>query len=126
MWNYEFYRDDEGNEPVKDFLLTLDKKARAKVMAFIQILSEYGPTLHYPYSSQVEGKIRELRPRFGKTAYRIMYYQDRNRVFILLHGFIKKTGKTPKNEIDIARLRMKDDDQRKKRKKGGDFSAKKN
>lgn len=117
MWDYEFYKDDKNNKPVKDFLLILNKKARGKVLQYIQLLSEVGPTLPFPYSSQVRGKMRELRPSFGKTSYRIMYYQDINQVFILLHGFIKTTKKIPKNEIDIAKLRMKDDQQRKKKKR---------
>jgi len=67
MWDYEFYQDEEGSEPVKDFLLSLDAKRRGKLLQIIQILSEFGHTLPFPYSSQVEGKIRELRTHYGRT-----------------------------------------------------------
>ncbi len=107
MWRYEFYQDAEGNEPVKDFLLSLDAKRRGKLLQIIQILSEFGPNLPFPYSSQVEGKIRELRTHYGKTLYRILYYCDSEGVFVLLHAFEKRTKKIPEKELRIARVRMR-------------------
>jgi phage-related protein len=113
MWSYEFYRDRKGDEPVREFILSLDQKPRGKVLQAIQILSEFGPTLPFPYSSQVEGKLRELRAHYGKTLYRILYYQDAQGIFILLHAFEKKTLKIPEREIKIARERMFDHQTRK-------------
>ncbi len=107
MWRYEFYQDAEGNEPVKDFLLSLDAKRKGKLLQIIQILSEFGPNLPFPYSSQVEGKIRELRTHYGKTLYRILYYCDSEGVFVLLHAFEKRTKKIPEKELRIARVRMR-------------------
>jgi len=114
MWRYGFYQDREGEEPVREFILSLDKKARGKVLQAIQILSEFGPALPFPYSSHVEGKLRELRAHYGKTLYRILYYQDARGVFILLHAFEKKAPKIPKREIKIARDRMLDHQTRKR------------
>lgn len=114
MWSYEFYQDREGNEWVKEFILSLDKKPRGKVLQAIQILSEFGSTLPFPYSSQVEGKLRELRAHYGKTLYRILYYQDAQGTFVLLHAFEKKTPKIPEKEIKVARERMFDHQTRKK------------
>lgn len=99
---------------MREFLLSLNKKARGKVLQTIQILSEFGPNLPFPYSSQVEGKLRELRAHYGKTLYRILYYQDAQGPFILLHAFEKKTPKIPKREINIARERMVDHQIRKR------------
>lgn len=113
MWNYEFYRDDEGNEPVKDFLLSVDSKRRGKMLQIIQILSEFGHTLPFPYSSQVEGKMRELRTHYGKSLYRILYYCDSEGVFILLHAFEKRTQKIPERDFKIATERMESDQIRK-------------
>ena len=113
MWSYEFYRDEDRNEPVKDFLLSLDAKRRGKLLQVIQILSEFGTTLLFPYSSQVEGKIRELRAHYGRTLYRILYYCDSEGVFILLHAFEKRTKKIPEKDLRIARNRMRDDRKKK-------------
>lgn len=113
MFDYEFYQDEEGNEPVKDFLLFLDAKRRGKLLQIIQILSEFGPTLPFPYSSQVEGKIRELRSHYGRTLYRILYYRDFEGVFVLLHAFEKRTKKAPEKDLRIARDRMRNDQKKK-------------
>lgn len=114
MWNYEFYQDEEGNEPVKDFILSLDAKKRGKLLQIIQILSEFGHNLPFPYSSQVEGKIRELRAHYGRSLYRILYYCDSEGVFILLHAFEKRAKRVPEKELKIAMDRMKND-QKKRR-----------
>lgn len=114
MWDYEFYQDEEGNEPVKDFLLSLDGKKRGKLLQIIQILSEFGHAIPFPYSSQVEGKIKELRAHYGRTLYRILYYHNFEGVFILLHIFEKRTKKIPESQLKIARERMRND-QRKRR-----------
>ena len=111
MWSFEFYTDN-GQEPVRDFLLSLSPKPRGKVLQAIQILSEFGVNLPFPYLSQVEGRLRELRTHYGRSQYRVLYY-DANQVFVLLHAFQKQSQKLPKREIRIAMERMKTDQQRK-------------
>ena len=113
MWTYEFYHDEKGQEPVKDFLISLLPQPRGKVLQAIQILSEFGINLPFPYSSQVEGRLRELRAHYGKNQYRILYYCDANQVFVLLHAFQKRTQKLPNREIQIATEQMRIDQQRK-------------
>lgn len=68
-WVVTFFEDDEGC-PVREFLDALDTRPRAKLVALIGRLKQHGPTLPFPYSSQVEGKLRELRTRFGNDRYR--------------------------------------------------------
>ncbi len=106
MWPVEFYQNENGQEPVRDFLLSLHPKPRGKVLQVIQILSEFGINLPFPYSSQVEGRLRELRAGYGKNQYRVLYYCDANRVFVLLHAFEKRSQKLPQREIRIAMERM--------------------
>ena len=112
MWSFEFYTDN-GQEPVRDFLLSLSPKPRGKVLQAIQILSEFGVNLPFPYLSQVEGRLRELRTHYGRSQYHVLYYCDANQVFVLLHAFQKQSQKLPKREIRIAMERMKTDQQRK-------------
>ena len=113
MWPVEFYQNQNEQKPVRDFLLSLQPKPRGKVLQGIQILSEFGIDLPFPYSSQVEGRLRELRVREGKNQYRILYYGDANRVFVLLHAFEKRSRKLPQREIRIAMERMNADRKRK-------------
>jgi phage-related protein len=111
-WAVDFYEDANGNAPVEEFLNSLPKKQRAKRLALIGELRKYGPTLPFPYSSQVEGKVRELRTRFGKTRLRILYFADANQEFKLLHGVVKDTEKLEKSDIETAKNRMADHNQR--------------
>jgi hypothetical protein len=65
-----------------------------------------GPTLDFPYTSQIEGKLREARLRMGKTRYRVLYFFDENRTAMLLHGFTKSTASVEEFDKKIGRVRM--------------------
>jgi phage-related protein len=105
-WVVDFYEDEEGNAPVEEYLEGLTVQQRVKVLALIKQLEQHGPTLPFPYSSQVEGKLRELRTKFGKTRLRVLYFGDANQVFQLLHGLIKDTEKLEQSDIDKGKERM--------------------
>lgn len=105
-WMIEFYEDEQGNAPVETFLESLPKQQRAKVLAIIRLLEEQGTELPFPYSSQVRGRLRELRTRFGKTRLRILYFADQRRTFVLLHGIVKSTEKLPESDIRAAERRL--------------------
>ena len=77
-------------------------------MAALDVLREEG-FLTEPKSKAFPGipKMRELRIKHGRGISRILYFVQSGPRFILLHGFTKKSSKTPKKEIDIAVSRMK-------------------
>jgi phage-related protein len=102
----DFFKDAEGNAPVEAYLDSLTKEQRAKLLGAIKKLEEHGSTLPFPFSSQVEGKLRELRTKFGKTRLRILYYGDANQVFQLLHGITKNTSKLELSDIKTGSDRM--------------------
>lgn len=107
-WIVDYYKDPQGNEPVREFLNSLSITARTKAMRLIEFLTERGVLLKEPYTRQVRGKIRELRIKDTQGAIRILYFTFTGRRFILLHGFIKKTEKTPLRDIELAEKRMND------------------
>jgi len=111
-WVVEFCAEDDGGAPVEDFLAKLPREHRAKALALVRRLEEAGPTLPFPYSSQVKGKLRELRTQYGKDRIRILYFADKQRHFILLHAFMKRTEKLPVADIEIAERRMKQHEMR--------------
>jgi len=106
-WQVDFYREDGGSCPVEEFLLGLPVAPRAKALAIIRILEEHGPNLPFPYSSQVRGRLRELRTQFGRTKIRILYFADTRRVFVLLHGVLKRTERLDESDIRTAEKRMR-------------------
>ena len=65
-----------------------------------------------PYVKPIKGKygkdLYELRIKFAGDIARIFYFTFHNNKFVLLHGFIKKTMKTPSGEIQKAHLYMED------------------
>lgn len=111
MYSVKFYRDSDGNEPVKEYLQQLrkkqDKDSRInlnKINDYIQALSEYGTRAGEPYMKHLDGGIWELRPLRNRI---LFFYWDGNS-FVLLSHFIKKTQKTPKKEIEKAKRLMND------------------
>lgn len=114
-WQIEFYEREEGGCPVQDFLNALDKPPRAKVLALVRLLAEQGPTLPFPYSSQVRGKIRELRTQHGRENLRVLYFGSSTREWVLLHGFTKRTPQTSERDIRTAEARMTEYLERQKR-----------
>jgi hypothetical protein len=101
-WKVDFYQEPDGAAPVEAFLEALSVERRAKALALIEELRRQGPALPFPYSSQVEGRIRELRTQYGREKIRILYFGDSRRNFILLHGLVKRTDKLKKSDITIA------------------------
>jgi hypothetical protein len=105
-WKIDFYTGDDGSLPVRAWLDTVPRDVRGKVLARIELLKTGGPTLDYPYTSQIEGKLREARLRVGKTRYRVLYFFDEDRTAILLHGFTKATAAVEESDKKIGRARM--------------------
>ena len=111
MYSVRFYKDKDGNEPLKEYLKELgaktDKNSRInynKIRDYIKMLAEYGTRAGEPYVKHIGGDIWELRP----LSNRILFFGYDGRQFILLSHFVKKTQKTPKREIEQAKRLMAD------------------
>ncbi len=105
-WQVDFFTDERGHAPMEEYLTNLPVQHRAKAVALIKMLEQEGPSLPFPYSSQVRGKLRELRTQQGKDKLRILYFGDARRVFVLLHGILKRSAKLPEEDIRTAEARM--------------------
>ncbi|HKZ01402.1 MAG TPA: type II toxin-antitoxin system RelE/ParE family toxin [Pyrinomonadaceae bacterium] len=105
-WRVEFYATGKNKSPVLDFINGLPEQERAKVRTVLQLLREFGTLLSLPHSRPISGrsKLRELRA--GDV--RLFYFAHTGRRFIILHGFRKKSQKTPPAEIATAERRMKE------------------
>lgn len=98
-----FYDLPDGREPAKEFILSLDKKMRAKMLRTVELLSSNGTDLREPCSKPLGGGIFELRAKVGSDISRVLYFFFVGRKVILTNGFIKKTTKTPPAEIEKAK-----------------------
>lgn len=98
-----FYEDPMGKNLVKEFLNELDPKMRTKMLRSIMALQELGISLRMPLSEHLGDGIFELRAQVGTNISRVMYFFMIGNQAILIHGFIKKTQKTPSREIERAK-----------------------
>jgi phage-related protein len=103
-WGLSFYRQERGNEPVREFLKSLPKAARIEAGAALADVEEIGPNLRRPEADYLRDGIYELRFRSERVEYRILYFFDRFEV-VLTNAFVKKTKKVPREEIERAILR---------------------
>ena len=103
VFTVDFYHLPNGTAPVEEFLDSLDTKMRSKAVDSLTLLEEFGNRLREPHSKPIDDGIFELRIRFSSDITRIFYFFYAQNRIIMTNGFIKKTGKTPRKEIELAR-----------------------
>ena len=99
----DFYELPDGTEPVREFLNSLDIKMRAKMYREIDLLVINGPELREPHSKHLEDGIFELRAIQGSNISRALFFFYVEGRIVITHGFIKKTQKTPRAQIELAK-----------------------
>ena len=108
-WKIEFYQSLSGNPLVYDWFLQQEPKVKARFAQIFDLLQDKGTSVGMPYvRSLTNTKLYEIRVEQDKNIYRILYFAYTGKRFILLHGFQKKTQKTPKQEIELAEKRRKE------------------
>ena len=111
----DFYETEDGKCPVQEFIESLDIKMYAKVLRTIDLLEANGTDLRAPYSKFLEDGILELRIKQGSDISRVLYFFFVGNKAILTNGFIKKSQKTPKKEIELAKKYKSDYERREKK-----------
>lgn len=101
-----FYRSATGNEPVREWLLTLRKRDR-KAIGFDIKTAQYGWPIGMPLIRKLEPRLWEVRSRLKDGVARVIFTVDGD-TMILLHSFIKKSQKTPAADLETARQRLSD------------------
>ena len=112
MFEVNYYRLENGTAPVEQFIDSLNPKMQAKAMYSLALLEEFGNQLREPFSKPIGDGIFELRIKFSSDITRIFYFFVVDNRIILTNGFVKKTPKTPKAEIELARKYKKDYERR--------------
>jgi phage-related protein len=102
-----FYRTAGGAEPVRDWLKTLpvaDRHAIGHDLALVQ----YGWPVGMPLCRPLGGGLWEVRNTLpGRRIARVLFFFHEGRIGVV-HGFFKKTAKTPPEDMELARNRMKE------------------
>jgi len=82
------------------FIDSLQKPARGKLLRSFMLLEKYGHNLGMPHVKYLERGLYELRIR-GQQEIRVLFIFRHDKI-VAIHGFVKKTQKTPKRELEIA------------------------
>lgn len=101
-----FFKNSFGKEPVRDLLMELNKEERRLVGEDIKTI-EYGWPIGMPVCKSLGDKLFEVRTNVKDKIIRVLFCIIDDQM-LLLHGFIKKTQKIPKNELEIAKRRFKE------------------
>ena len=102
--NVVFYRSDAGNEPVREWLKDLHRDDKRQIGEDIKT-AQLGWPLGMPLIKKIDKNLWEVRTRFADGVARVFFTVDGEHM-ILLHGFIKKSQKTPQNELKTALSRL--------------------
>ena len=106
VWEIIYYEQVSGSNPVRDFIQSLPLKAQAKIARSLDFLATYNIHIGPPHVKKLCGTpLWELR-LLGGDNIRILYVTVLMRSFLLLHGFEKKTNKTPRKEMKLAITRL--------------------
>jgi phage-related protein len=102
-----FYRTKAGTEPVRDWLRELPEGDR-RVVGFDLGRVQTGWPVGMPLCRPLGGGLWEIRSNLTSNRIaRLMFFVEDGELYVV-HGFIKKTQKTPDRDIDLARSRMKE------------------
>ncbi len=102
-WRITFY-----NQKVELETSGFPKGILANFLHIAEMLEEFGPALGLPYTKAVGGGLFEIRSKGREGIGRSFFCAVKGKEIIILHSFIKKTQKTPKKELKIARQRLKE------------------
>ena len=98
-----FFRTEAGGEPVRDWLKSLSSEDRKRIGEDIKTV-EFGWPIGMPVCKPLGNGIYEVRTSLALNRIaRVLFYIDKKGRMVLLHGFIKKTQKTPEEDFGLAR-----------------------
>ena len=103
MFIVDYYKTVDGHCPVMEFFESLNEKLEAKTLRTVELLEKEGNELGMPFSKHLEDGIFELRTQLGSDITRVLYFFMKDKTIILTHGFVKKTQKTPPEQIKRAK-----------------------
>ena len=98
-----FYLTEAGGEPVREWLRGLSPEDRKRIGEDVKTV-EFGWPIGMPVCKPLGDGIYEVRTTLAQNRIaRVLFYVDKKGRMVLLHGFVKKTRKTPDEDLDLAR-----------------------
>lgn len=94
------------SEKIQANIMSLPITLRSKYIHYTKLIMEYGTNLGMPHSKAMGGGLFELRLKGAEGIARVFYCTIIDKKVVMLHSFIKKTDRTPKQDLDLAIKRM--------------------
>ncbi|WP_257275094.1 MULTISPECIES: type II toxin-antitoxin system RelE/ParE family toxin [unclassified Endozoicomonas] len=102
-----FFVASSGNEPVREWLKSLSRDDRRTVGEDIKTV-EIGWPIGMPLVRKMDAKLWEVRIHLSDARIARVLFTVAGADMVLLHGFIKKSDKTPANDLKLAKTRRDD------------------
>jgi phage-related protein len=103
-----FFRTEAGGEPVREWLKSLPSPEDRKRIGYDIETVEFGWPVGMPVCRPVGDGIYEVRTDLARNRIaRVLFYIDKRGRMVLLHGFIKKSQRTPAPDLELARTNKK-------------------
>lgn len=102
------YTIEYFSEAVQAEILDLPDTLAARYIVLTRRMLIFGPHLGEPHTKAFGGALFELRLKGAEGIARVFFCTLVGRRIVMLHGFVKKSGKTPTRERRIAAARLKD------------------
>ena len=103
--NVKFYKSSSNREPVREWLKALDESDRKTIGDEIRLV-QFGWPVGMPLVRKMEADLWEIRTNLSDRISRVLFTVHAGDA-VLLHGFIKKSPKTPAAELLTAKNRLK-------------------
>jgi len=102
-WKVTFF-----NQKVEAEALAFPAGVLANFLYILEMIEDFGPVLGKPHTAPMGGGLFEIRAKGKEGIGRAFFCTVKGQEIVILHTFVKKTQRTPKNELDKARRRMKE------------------
>ncbi|OTA19790.1 hypothetical protein Xbed_02101 [Xenorhabdus beddingii] len=100
-WNIDFYQG------VEESILNMPPKIQAKMLRLLELMEKHGANLGPPHTKFMGDGLFEIRAKAKEGIGRGLFcYLDGPNIYIL-HTFVKKSAKTPRKDLDLAKDRMR-------------------
>jgi phage-related protein len=99
-WQIDFYKG------VEQIILEMPPKIQARMVKLLELMEKHGANLGPPLTESMGGGLFEIRARAQEGIGRGLFCYLQGKHIFVLNAFVKKTQKTPINELKLARLRQ--------------------
>jgi phage-related protein len=96
------------NEQVEQEVFSLPRGILARYLRYVELMEKHGVDLRSPQSEPMGNGLFELRPKAKEGIGLVFYCMVKGSKIVVLHSIVKKTQKTPKGDLAIARQRLEE------------------